>query len=74
MSRTCKTPGIPSETKHANHGCRRRIDSYKNIKIHTENISELEKEKVIQVQESFRIPNRQNQKRNTTRCIYMLMI
>jgi hypothetical protein len=36
------------------------------IKI-TENFTNLEKERVIQVQEAFRTPNREDQKRNTPR-------
>jgi hypothetical protein len=67
--------GHHEKTKPMNHGCRRRRgektkgnDNLLNKKI-AENFPNLKKKRVTQVQEAYRTPNCQDQKRNTPRCI-----
>jgi hypothetical protein len=59
--------GYHEKIKHMNCGCRRRGDTNDNLfnRIIAENFSNLEKERVTQVQEAYRTPNHQDQKRNT---------
>jgi hypothetical protein len=66
--------GHHQKAKSINHEDRRRRLQPKDIdntfnKIMAENLQEREKETVIQVQEAFRTPSRQDQKINTPRHI-----